>query len=216
MGRKNKKKEMISWLLRVNNTATLFTRKHMSIQELFELYLRTNVNITDRLNIISFGRIINSIVTNKLCENLKRKQFRSTTNRSTRYILVQDSEIHLDYDDIKVHITRRLNRKKPINEENTNKTTSTVEVQMETDNTIEDDLSSTVILIDPSGPPQLPSPATSHVMQPVITPQLTSPATPRMIPPAMPEFSSSATNAFPLQVLIPIPVPFPVYLNQVS
>ena len=117
MGRPDKRRLLVLWLERIHDDQSIDTRRFFTLDELHELYLQTRndgENVGEELS--SFFRLVKSINRFGLMKNLKIKSLPRTLSikhrRISHYILVNDNEINLKVEDVKVHRTRQRSRKK--------------------------------------------------------------------------------------------------------
>ena len=108
MGRFDKKVPIIEWLKRINSDSSIFTRQFFKLACLFDLYQQIKKSDNPTVTLASFKRLIDSICSNNIYKNLKRKtNLRVQNRRLNEYILLLDNEIDVDVDKINVYITRK-------------------------------------------------------------------------------------------------------------
>ena len=108
MGRRDKKTPIIDWLKKINRDSSIFTKRFFEIKALYDLYQGSKDTNDPEVSLLSFKRLIDSICTNGVYKNLKRKSNKRIKNkRTSEYILLLDNEVHLDVDKVNIYITRK-------------------------------------------------------------------------------------------------------------
>ena len=113
MGNTEKKNRLVQWLKSIHADKNVFTRNFFTIDDLYSIFCNTiDKDTLEQIKFNSFKRLIDSICRNKSYRNLKKRIGRRCENkRNNEYILVDNKELDVKVDDLKVYVSRR-NKKK--------------------------------------------------------------------------------------------------------
>ena len=116
MGRAGKRHPLIKWMQHIHEDCSVVTRQFLSIVELYDIYKTSHKNRSESFeSISSFKRLIDSIVRHGLYKNSKSKvlpRTKATINeRITKYIIVNDNEVSLDVEEVRIIRTRKRSKR---------------------------------------------------------------------------------------------------------
>ena len=113
MGNTEKKNRLVQWLKSIHADKNVFTRIFFTIDDLYSIFCNTiDKDTLEQIKFNSFKRLIDSICRNKSYRNLKKRIGRRCENkRNNEYILVDNKELDVKVDDLKVYVSRRKKKK---------------------------------------------------------------------------------------------------------
>ena len=203
---------IIEWLKKVKKDESIFTRRFFDIASLYHLYLATSNESGNKVTLSSFKRLIDSICSNGIYKNLKRKVHKRHNNkRFNEYIIVTDNEKEKDISDINVYFTRKRRTDMTTNQPSssisiTDKQTSTKKAKTVSALSSVDSRADSLNAVNEQTKTVAPTIKPNYIPNSPPTPTPTDPPTPT---PTTPPTVMPTYIPYPVPVAVPVPIAIP-------